>query len=329
MRMRRQSKIIYLFLGILFFCVADSFAYKKHALLVGISDYENNKAVKQDNRFNNINGKTDVNLMAPVLQKQGFQVKKLVNREATHNAIITNLKSLASKCSAGDIVYIHFSTHGQLVEDLNGDEADGWDEAIIPYDAQKMYRKGVYEGQNHLLDDELSIYVDKIRKRLGETGMLYVVIDACHAGTSSRGKPLFFDIAGLNDSEEEKDIPSPEPAVGPSRFSGVVFSKNSKIYKRSNNKVHKDFIQLRKEVGKSPVVFMEACRSDELSHEVEYAKDKNCGPLTYHIHKVLQNTNITKNDGWIQTVKKNFDSDIIIQKRRAALRQHMVIEKAK
>ena len=39
--------------------------------------------------------------------------------------------------------------------DDNGDEEDGLDEALIPYDAQFWYAPGEYEGQNHLRDDEL------------------------------------------------------------------------------------------------------------------------------------------------------------------------------
>jgi hypothetical protein len=31
----------------------------------------------------------------------------------------------------GDIIYLHFSCHGQPFEDMNGDEADGWDESYL------------------------------------------------------------------------------------------------------------------------------------------------------------------------------------------------------
>ena len=45
---------------------------------------------------------------------------------------------------------------------------------------------GVYEGKKHILDDQLNVYVKRLRKKIGNTGFLYVVIDACHAGTASR-----------------------------------------------------------------------------------------------------------------------------------------------
>ena len=56
-----------------------------------------------------------------------------------------------SQCKVGDIVYLHFSTHGQPFEDLSGDEDDGWDESIVPVDAPIEYSKGKYEGENHLI----------------------------------------------------------------------------------------------------------------------------------------------------------------------------------
>lgn len=64
------------------------------------------------------------------------------------------LDSFSSKCKNGDIIYIHFSCHGQPVEDIDGDEDDDWDEAIVACDAKKEYLKGVYTGESHIIDDE-------------------------------------------------------------------------------------------------------------------------------------------------------------------------------
>ena len=67
----------------------------------------------------------------------------LLDEEATYENIIRQLTTFTNKTKKGDIVYLHFSTHGQPVEDLNADEDDGWDEAIVPIDAYKLYKKGV------------------------------------------------------------------------------------------------------------------------------------------------------------------------------------------
>ena len=83
------------------------------------------------------------------------------------------------------MVVIHFSGHGQPFEDLSGDEADGWDEAIVPYDAKKCYSR-TYTGQCHIIDDELERYINSLRTTVGPRGFVYVVLDACHMGGASR-----------------------------------------------------------------------------------------------------------------------------------------------
>ena len=111
-----------------------SLSQEKRALLVGISDY--NQAVQVP--WNNIHGANDVALLLPTLKKQGFRTITLRNESATAQNIRKNLKSLAETCHQGDTVFLHFSCHGQPFEDMDGDEADGWDESLVPYDAEKV-----------------------------------------------------------------------------------------------------------------------------------------------------------------------------------------------
>ena len=151
-------------------CISSvAFPQRKRAFMVGISHYDTALTGYQ---WNNINGTEDVNLLTPILKKQGFAITSLLDEQATFDNIITQLSQFADKTKKGDIVYLHFSAHGQPVEDLNGDEEDGWDEAIIPIDAYKLYKKGVYEGKKHLLDDQLNTYVKKLRDKIGSTGFL-------------------------------------------------------------------------------------------------------------------------------------------------------------
>ena len=105
----------------------------------------------------------------------------------TYNVSLTITKLIES-CDKNDTIYLHFSCHGQPVEDLDNDEEDGWDESIVSYDAQKHYREGFYVGENHITDDELHRYLHDIRIKVGPHGFVYVVLDACHAGSSYRGE---------------------------------------------------------------------------------------------------------------------------------------------
>ena len=166
--------------AILVFLSVSISAQTRRALVIGIGE-------QKDASWAKINGDKDVPYVLQLLQDVGYtDIKTLVNGQATKAQIVTAFKSLTSRCKSGDMVYIHFSGHGQLVTDVNGDEQDGWDEAWIPYDAYLKYgRKD--KGEKHLVDDEINVLLTNIRKKIGESGKLLVVVDAGHSGDSSRG----------------------------------------------------------------------------------------------------------------------------------------------
>lgn len=159
-------------------------AVTKRALVVGIGAYPAGSG------WATINGDKDIPLVEDILLTNGFlpqDIVVLANAQATASAIRNAFHRLIDQAQMGDIVYIHFSGHGQQVTDLHGDEPDGLDEAWVPYDAQLAYVKGQYEGQNHIIDDELNRYLHALRRRVGITGKIIVIADACHSGDSTRG----------------------------------------------------------------------------------------------------------------------------------------------
>ena len=233
-------------------------AQRKRAFMVGISHYDTALTGYQ---WNNINGVEDINLLSPILKQQGFYLTMLLDEQATYQNITNQLSTFTNHTKKGDIVYLHFSAHGQPVEDLNGDEEDGWDEAIVPIDAYKNYKKGVYEGKKHLLDDQLNTYIKKLRTKIGSTGFLYVVIDACHAGTSSRAN--------------DETI----------RGTKVGFTYNDKVFKPSTQK--KSHYKVEATPKMSHVIYLEACRPDQVNMEIK-VDGKRYGPLSYNIAQALQ-----------------------------------------
>ena len=251
--MRKLLLIIGLFLVV---AIAGN-AQRKRAFMVGASHYDTALTGYQ---WNNINGTEDVNLLAPILKKQGFYLTTLLDEQATYQNITSKLTTFTNQTKKGDIVYLHFSTHGQPVEDLNGDEADGWDEAIVPIDAYKLYKKGVYEGKKHLLDDQLNVYIKKLRTKIGPQGFLYVVIDACHAGTSSRAN--------------DETI----------RGTKVGFTYTNKVFKPTGQKT--SHYRVEASAKMSHVMYLEACRPEQVNMEIK-VKDKRYGPLSYSIAQAL------------------------------------------
>lgn len=159
-------------------------ARERRALLVGIGEYP------AESEWTLVHGDNDVRIIREFLLGQGVKaecIETVTNEKATKKGILSALERLAKTAGKGDVVYIHFSGHGQQVTDLDGDEEDGFDEAWVPYDARKKYVSRVYEGENHIIDDELNAYLKKLRARVGLKGRITVVSDACHSGSGSRG----------------------------------------------------------------------------------------------------------------------------------------------
>ena len=238
-------------------------AQRKRAFMVGISTYKANGRTA----WNDIHGAEDVILLKDMLQQKGFQVLSIINEQATYKGIKTSLTSFINNTKKGDIVYLHFSCHGQPVEDglIKGfpkdDEQDGWDESLVPVDAGREFDIQGYHGEKHLTDDELNGYFKKLRTNMGPTGMLYVIMDACHAGETSRiGMEM---VRGTS----EGLTPNPSHQYNPPRT-------NVKHY------------SVEKGNDLSPVVFLEACRSRERNTEI-LVTGKVYGALSYHLYLVL------------------------------------------
>lgn len=287
--MKKIVSIIFAVCISCFFSVIDSNA-KNRALLIGISQYSPNY------EWPAISGTNDIDLIKGSLE--GFSIRELRNEQATYNNIIKEFEKLIQQSKPSDIVYIHFSGHGQPVEDYDGDEADGWDEAFVPYDAGDKYIAGVYEGDRHLVDDTLNGYLERLRTKLGPSGYLYVVIDACHAGEQFRGE---------EDDEE-----------APVRGSIVGISKNEKFFvAKLNNVKH---YPIASESEKSNIVMMEACRSYQVNREIK-RDDKFYGPLSYSVYLVLKDKPMQSDTKWFLNIEETFN-----KQRPAGSSQRMVIE---
>lgn len=104
-------------------------AQTKRALVIGLGE-------QQDKAWNKINGDKDVPLVQAMLKNAGFKsVMTLINRQATKAGVVRAFKRMTASCKHGDVVYIHYSGHGQQMTDVHNDEKDGLDECWIPYDA--------------------------------------------------------------------------------------------------------------------------------------------------------------------------------------------------
>lgn len=223
------------------------------ALLIGIGKY------KTGTQWSEIHGDADVDLLKPLLEKKGFEVTTLKNDEATKQGIVAALNQLIKECDKGDNVYFHFSGHGQPMEDLNGDEETFYDQTMVPYDAVIYYEEGEYEGENHFLDDEYSYYINSLRNKLGDSGKLFIAIDACHSEGMQRGDSDTIVVRGTDYTF---------------RFNGKKPDRNFKVPVTLSS-------------GASTVI-VSACGKEEVNYEYRTSSGKMFGSLTYYMSYLMQ-----------------------------------------
>lgn len=138
----------------------------KKALCIGINDYPGTGM----DLAGCVNDAQD---WAAVLAARGFSVQKLLDAQATKAAMVDAMGGLIGKAAAGDSLVITYSGHGTYAPDTSGDEADGLDEALCPYD--------IKQGKV-LLDDE----IHELFSRRAAGVRIVLLSDSCHSGTVTR-----------------------------------------------------------------------------------------------------------------------------------------------
>lgn len=144
---------------------------KGRALLIGI-----NYMTSPSNRLHGCIADTD-NIAAYLVDELGFEASKIVRMRddtlspadalyptAAHMRI--QIHKFVSSLSSGELGVLHFSGHGGLTVDRDGDEVDGKDETWYGADLEQI------------VDDEIK---GMLKCPRGAT--LMVISDSCHSGT--------------------------------------------------------------------------------------------------------------------------------------------------
>ena len=179
-------KTIYLLISILYIFISKpALAAGKHALLIGIQNYNYSKYI------HSLKGpKNDIELTQHVLvERFGFQNRDFIiikDKQATHSGIERAFKNLIRRVKRNDFVYIFYSGHGSQTTDFNGDEDNGKDQTWLSYGARSSSwskNKNNYD----VLDDEINTWLAKI---YAKTDQVVFVSDSCHSATVDRGRTL-------------------------------------------------------------------------------------------------------------------------------------------
>ncbi len=243
---------------------------RKLALVVAIGQYASNTG------WNPISSINDIRYIRTALNNQGFadaDIDTLKNEQATYKNIVAAIDRLIEKAKPGDIVVFHYSGHGQQIfDDANKDEKDGYDEALVPYDAPARYGS-TYHGENHLRDDELGAKLKKLRQKISSSdksrnGSLLVLLDACHSGTGTRGQ----QIAVTRGTAEKLEPEGYEKTITRSRGAepeGGVFDDKELL---------------------SNMVVISAASAEQLNYETKDAEKAGVGALSYAFSRALSQT---------------------------------------
>lgn len=251
----------------------------RRALVIGLGQQE-------DKAWGKINGDKDVLYVDKILMDAKFKagnIRKLVNQQATKKAIVNAFKLLMAQSRRGDVIYVHYSGHGQQMKDVHNDEKDGLDECWIPYDA---YRKPCKEdrGEKHLTDDEVNYYLNAIRNKIGDVGKMLVVIDACHSGDATRG----------SDDEVVRGVEDIFEAI------------KSFIWGKPSEKGKEKVVNPKAKENKERWITISACRSDQVNIEM---KNPVVGKLTYALYKKIKEASKDDNDEFFRKIRMFVNSN--------------------
>lgn len=234
----------------------------KLALIIAISQYA------PETGWTSTSAANDVPLIRAALRAQGFRnnnISVLQDEAADKEGMTSAIRQLTEKATEGSTVVIHFSGHGQQVTDLNGDEMDGYDEALVPYDAplKNIGAFKDYRGEKHLLDDELDALTYRLRQKLSKQGDLLLLLDACHSGTATRGK-------------KSKGVRGTDLKIV---FDNVQSTSNAEETYSWYTDTDEDVL--------APMVVYSGSGANELNYEARDAQGKRVGSLSYAFSRAL------------------------------------------
>ncbi len=261
---------------------------KGRALLVGVNQYA------QPHVPNTAGAEEDARAAKELIMRQyGFdesEIRMLLGPQATARNIVNEFRRwLIEGTQPGDRVFFHYSGHGSRVKDLNGDESDGYDETLAPYDV-------TLRGENMIVDDDLGQLIAQLSGRLA-----VMVFDSCHSGTISRGGA---GARTVTDSAP-RYLPSPEEfarlqSVGGLRGpggSGGQGAQNELIdYQVQDDKSGSRDLKLvdEKTVGPaSGIVVISAAQSGQLAYSMKVDGGISRGALSYVLGEAHQGRVLT------------------------------------
>jgi hypothetical protein len=155
-------------------------------LIIAVGDYPD------ESGWQDLASGRDARALKRALRRKGFgrrDIRVLADEQADADGVRAALGELLERSGEGDVVLIHYSGHGHQItdEDSPPEEADGYDEVLVPWGAPLKPPVG-YDGSAHIRDDEVGKWLERFRDRVGPGGAVVMTVDACHSGTITRSR---------------------------------------------------------------------------------------------------------------------------------------------
>lgn len=245
-------------------------AQTKRALIFAIGNYP------EDSGWQQISSVRDVSFIQKALEGQQFQdIKVVQDAGATVKGIISSLNDLIERSKPGDVVVIHFSSHGEQIEDDRGRKINGLEECIVAFDAKLASgdtppTKEEFDKlkAGYFREDVFGSYINKLRNKLGKNGDVLIFMDLCHASTGTRGSAK---------------VRGGKPALVSASF-GKARSGAASDYDVDAGVKNDDNVM-------ASYTVIGAARAEELDYETMDDTQQGIGSLSYAISKVFANLN--------------------------------------
>jgi hypothetical protein len=157
-------------------------------LLVGVSEYPTFRA-----DLPAVGASTDLDLIALALESRGVphsSILRLEDAAASTDAVLFGISDHLGSVGRGGHAFVHISGHGTRIVDADGDEADGFDEVFLTWNAGKSASGTGFAGRDGdvgLVDDQLADAISALRRRIGPRGSVTLSVDACFSAGLVRG----------------------------------------------------------------------------------------------------------------------------------------------
>ncbi|CCE72588.1 Piso0_000174 [Millerozyma farinosa CBS 7064] len=253
---------------------------RRKALLVGINYFGSKNELRGC-----IN---DVKNMSSFLNKQfGYSYDDMViltddqremARVPTKENILRAMQWLVKDARPNDSLVFHYSGHGGVTKDLDGDEESGFDDVIYPLD---------FEVNGHIVDDLMH---DIMVRPLPPGCRLTALYDSCHSGTaldlpyvySTKGvvkEPNLWKDAGTGALNAFMSYES-------GNIGGALSSITGLVKKISNsNSINREQVAAMK-ASPADIISISGCKDDQTSADAQ-ENGKSTGAMSWSFIQVL------------------------------------------